>query len=187
MLSVAGLHGACGNEADEPDEAAPAAELTDDSNGAGEEPTADEAVGASSLCVSEYTPETLRERAFAFDGTVVDVGSRIDPLAPDDDIVTGDVRFEVHEWFAGGTDETVTVWMQRPVEEGDRLLVAGEPRWGGAPLDDAIAWECGFTSGYSDDLRQHWSAAFAGGDAASASPPGDAGDVRAASATTRGM
>jgi hypothetical protein len=74
LLSVAGLHGACANTADEPDEAAPAAELTDDSNGAGEEPTADEAVGASSLCVSEYTPETLRERAFAFDGTVVDVG-----------------------------------------------------------------------------------------------------------------
>jgi hypothetical protein len=116
-----------------------------------------------SRCVSEYSAETLKERAFAFDGTVVGVGSESDPRAPDEDVVTGHVQFEVHEWFAGGTGEAVTVWMQRPVEEGDRLLVAGEPRWGGAPLDDAIAWECGFTDGYSDSRSEEWSAAVADG------------------------
>ncbi len=135
---------ACGGSAGESDDAAPAAELSDASGDGLEEPSADpasEAAGGSSMsrCVSEYSAETLKERAFAFDGTVVGVGSESDPRAPDEDVVTGHVQFEVHEWFAGGTGEAVTVWMQRPVEEGDRLLVAGEPRWGGAPLDDAIA------------------------------------------------
>jgi len=28
---------------------------------------------------------------------------------------------------------------------GSRLLVSGEPRWGGGALTNAIAWGCGFT------------------------------------------
>lgn len=181
MLGVVGLVGACGGSAGESDDAAPAAALSDASGDGREEPSADPASEtAVGRCVSVYSAETLKERAFAFDGTVVDLGSESDPRAPDEDVVTGHVQFEVHEWFAGGTGEAVTVWMQRPVEEGDRLLVAGEPRWGGAPLDDAIAWECGFTDGYSDARSQEWSAAFANGDTASHSPSDAAGGVRAA-------
>lgn len=120
--------------------------------------------GSSSMsCVTQYSAETLLERAFAFHGTVVDVGGERDPRAPQEDVVTGHVRFEVHDWFAGGTGEAVTVWMQRHVEPGDRLLVAGEPRWGGEPLEDAIAWECGFTAAYSDARFEEWSAAIADG------------------------
>lgn len=167
MLGVAGLLGACGGgESD--DDAASATEVTRAPANASEETAADDLTGPAGggRCVSEYTAQTLQERAFAFDGTVVDVGTESDPLAPSDDIVTGSVQFEVHEWFVGGAGETVTVWMQRSVGEGQRLLVAGEPRWGGAPIEDAIAWECGFTSGYTDDRHQEWSAVFASVDAA---------------------
>lgn len=156
-LAALAVLAACGDSAGEAD------------NGAGirdaETPLSDQgpADSASEGCVSEYSAETLRKRAFAFDGTVVDVGTEKDPRAPEEDVVTGRAHFEVHEWFAGGTGEAVTVWMQRPVEEGDRLLVAGEPRWGGAPLEEAIAWECGFTAAYSDARSREWSAAFADG------------------------
>lgn len=121
----------------------------------------DQAGSTSMRCVEEYSSDTLRERAFAFDGTAVNISSEEDPRAPDKDIVTGHVEFQVHEWFAGGTGDVVTVWMQRSVEPGDRLLVAGEPRWGGEPVDDAIAHECGFTASYSDAGLKEWSAAFA--------------------------
>ncbi len=69
----------------------------------------------------------------------------------------------MHERFAGGSGEAVTLWMQRPVNEGDRSLVAGEPQGGGVPLDDAIAWERGFADAYSDARSQEWSAALADG------------------------
>lgn len=123
---------------------------------------AEEPAGSSSMrCVDEYSGDTLRERAFAFDGAVVNISSEKDPRAPEEDIVSGHVEFRVHEWFAGGTGEIATVWVQRSVEPGDRLLVAGEPRWGGEPMEDAIAHECGFTSSYSDARVDEWSAAFA--------------------------
>lgn len=172
-LAAIAVLAACGSSPVEPDDAAPA--VISDAAGAGDQEAAPEPAresapadqdpaGSSGMsCVSEYSAETVTERAFAFDGTVVGVGGESDPRAPAEDAVTGGVQFEVHEWFAGGAGETVTVWMQRPVEEGDRLLVAGEPRWGGAPLEDAIAWECGFTAAYSDARSHEWSSAFAGG------------------------
>jgi len=39
---------------------------------------------------------------------------------------------------------------------GTRLLVSGEPRWGGAPLTDAIAWGCGFTRYYDPATADAW-------------------------------
>jgi hypothetical protein len=50
--------------------------------------------------------------------------------------------------------------MQRPVQVGERLLVSGEPRWGGEPLDDAIAWERGFTGPFSEALSREWASAI---------------------------
>jgi hypothetical protein len=123
--------------------------------------TSSDAPDASMRCVSTYSPESLLDRAFAFDGTVVAIRDRADAQAPEHDVVKGLAQFAVHEWFAGRTDESVTVWMQRPVAKGQRLLVSGEPRWGGAPLQDAIAWECGFTAEYSDALAVEWSESFA--------------------------
>lgn len=115
---------------------------------------------ASHSCVETYSAETLRNRAFAFDGTLQEIGANSDRRAPDDDPIARVGTFRVHKWFAGGGGDTVTVAMQRQAEAGQRLLVAGEPRWGGEPLDHAVAWECGFTVGYSEGLAQEWEAAF---------------------------
>jgi hypothetical protein len=48
-------------------------------------------------------------------------------------------------------------------EEGTRMLISGEPRWGGQPLDDAIAWSCGFTSYYEVNVADEWRAALSRG------------------------
>jgi hypothetical protein len=86
---------------------------------------------------------------------------------------TAAVTFQVNEWFKGGAGETVTVDLMAPTsniagndtplyEEGTRLLVSGEPRWGGAPLDDAIAWSCGgFTRYYESAVADDWRAGTA--------------------------
>ena len=78
------------------------------------------------------------------------------------------MTFAVNEWFKGGPGSTVTVDLFAPTssmagtdtpvfEAGTRLLVSGEPRWGGAALDDAIAWSCGgFTSYYESAVADQW-------------------------------
>ncbi len=109
--------------------------------------------------MTTFSPQALSERAFAFDGTVVEVTSEIDPQLGDDGSgIRPQPRalFEVAEWFAGGSEPTVWVWLQRQVAVGDRLLVSGQPRWGGEPLDDAIQWECGFTLEHSAKDASDW-------------------------------
>lgn len=78
------------------------------------------------------------------------------------------MTFTVNEWFEGGTARAITVDLMAPTsriagdetpayEAGTRLLVSGEPRWGGAPLDDAIAWTCGgFTRCYEASVAEDW-------------------------------
>jgi hypothetical protein len=75
------------------------------------------------------------------------------------------VTFSVDEWFQGGSEPTITVDMQPPIFVGEgspsygvgtRLLVSGEPRWGGKPLDDAIVWGCGFTRCYTPQTADAW-------------------------------
>ena len=121
-------------------------------------------------CVESYDGgDSVAGRAFAFDGTVTAIGPARTDREPDSQSVG--VRFEVNEWFAGGNTATVVVDMTRPdivrVEEmapaygvGTRLLVSGEPRWGGAPLDDPIAWGCGFTRYYDEATAGSWRAEF---------------------------
>lgn len=125
--------------------------------------------GAAS-CTEEYAPEAVANRAFAFDGVIVEIGpSRSDrPDRGAVDLVG--VTFSVQQWFAGGTGATVTVDMPPPLEEGQggtaevvpsyavgsRLLVSGEPRWGGSPLDNAVAWGCGFTRYYDQQTAESW-------------------------------
>lgn len=111
-------------------------------------------------CVETFTPETVRHRAFAFEGTVLALSEDPDPQAPDYDSVVLRAQFEVQRWFSGGSDATVWVWMQRSLSIGDRMLVAGEPRWGGAPLDDAVSWGCGFTVAAEPAIAAVWAAAF---------------------------
>jgi hypothetical protein len=120
------------------------------------------AQGAS--CVETFSLDGLSGRSFAFDGTVVEVGREVDPKLEDDGSGVQPqrrARFEVAEWFTGGSGDTVLVWLQRDVSVGDRLLVSGEPRWGGAPLDDAIQWECGWTVEHSSSAAAAWREATA--------------------------
>jgi hypothetical protein len=131
--------------------------------------------GPASSCVEEYGPETLSRRAFAFDGTIIAVEIRKDPkLPPPEEGVVDEgipwVAFSVHRWYRGGSAPEAGVWIehlnvQTSVETisgtpGTRLLVAGQPRWGGDPMDDAIAWACGFTQPYTDEAAADWAAVF---------------------------
>lgn|GEM_PF-1439729 len=125
-------------------------------------------------CAEGYDLTTLKRRAFAFDGTV----SRIAPLRPP---VEGSsalpgyltVTFTVHEWFRGGDQATVAVGMipvpapgrmgspeGTSLHVGTRLLVSGEPRIGGRPLQDPIAWGCGFTRIFDQATAAAWRQTF---------------------------
>ncbi len=131
-------------------------------------------VGDSGLtsCAFEYSPRTLADRAFAFDGTAVSVGPARTERPGNGGGYVG-TTFEVHEWFAGGSGTTVTIDMAPPADArsdenseyapgyalGDRLLVSGEHRWGGATMDDAIAWTCGFTRYYDEATADLWRSA----------------------------
>jgi hypothetical protein len=129
--------------------------------------------GAAASCVEGYNIKTIGNRAFAFDGTIVSIGEGATNKADKGQLDTAAVTFQVNEWFKGGARETVTVDLMAPAsniagdetpayEEGTRLLVSGEPRWGGAPLDDAIAWSCGgFTRYYESAVADDWRAGTA--------------------------
>lgn len=111
--------------------------------------------------------------AFAFDGTVTAIadgsgGGEFGELG------YVDVTFSVREWFHGGGADRVTVQMWAPPPTagqagdygagyygvGTRLLVTGEPRWGGEPLNEAVAWFCGFTRTYDDSTATAWRETF---------------------------
>ena len=124
-------------------------------------------------CVSRYSPETVRDRAFAFDGTVKSVETRVDPKLPAELARLGSqsqelpwVTFKVNQWFKGGGSPEVAIWVPRyapegvwPLEPGDRLLAAGEYRWG-QPPEDPLAWGCGFTQLYTPEAAEQWAEAM---------------------------
>jgi len=112
-------------------------------------------------CVEVMTTATLAGRAFGFDGTVLSVvpAAEVDEDAGDSPAYPL-ATFEVHKWFAGGDGGSVEVKIQREVAIGERLLVSGEPLFGGDPLDDPIAWECGFTVEHSDATADNWRTAW---------------------------
>lgn len=129
--------------------------------------------GTATSCVEEYSPEAVADRAFAFDGVVVDVGSATSNRGGDSNLDLAGVTFEVGEWFSGGRGSTVTIDMPAPTEGshglseggpsyaiGSRLLVSGEPRWGGTALSDAIAWSCDFTRYYDPATANSWARAL---------------------------
>ena len=116
----------------------------------------------------------MTERAFAFDGTVTEIGKGTTNRPGSGHIDFSAVTFAVNEWFHGGSGSTVTIDMldpSRSISEsidgkappsyavGTRLLVSGEPRWGGVPLADAIGWGCGFTRYYDAATADEWRAA----------------------------
>lgn len=120
-------------------------------------------------CVETYGLPALAQRAFAFDGTVASIVG--DPRALARGGLPGYVfvTFSVHEWFRGGSGTTVTVDLFGPAvnvghetsyRAGTRLLVSGEPRYGGGPLRDPIGWGCGFTRYYDQATATAWGQAF---------------------------
>ena len=117
-------------------------------------------------CAFEYSPSTLAARSWAFDGTLESVGTVVDSQLGE----VASATFKVNRWYKGGSGDTVTVLYESgPISEfapeagsGARLLVAGEPRWGGQPLDGPVAWGCGFTQSWSQDAADTWAAALEG-------------------------
>lgn len=119
-------------------------------------------------CVEGYDSTTIGHRSFAFDGTVTALGPGTTNRPGTGRLDTVAVTFAVNEWFTGGTGATVTVDLMSPAstgsgnevplyEQGTRLLVSGEPRWGGDPLQDPIAWSCGgFTRYYEPAVADDW-------------------------------
>lgn len=133
------------------------------------------AAGAAS-CTESYSPDAVAARGFAFDGTVTHIGPARSNQAGSEHLDLAGVTFAVNEWFHGGSGSVVTIDMprtSRSISEsisqpppsygvGTRLLVSGEPRWGGVPLADAIAWGCGFTRYYDAQSASEWRTAEAG-------------------------
>jgi hypothetical protein len=131
------------------------------------------AIGGEAMnCVEAYGPETLANRAFAFDGTVTGIAE----AAPDDElsiIADVEVTFRIEQWLRGGDAGQFTVSMIPPdadtsagngsYQVGSRLLVSGEDRWGDEQLSDPVVWYCGFTRTYSAGAAEQWRQAFAGG------------------------
>lgn len=128
--------------------------------------------GQENSCALAYSPQAVRQRAFAFDGTVTRIGAQ-----PTDSVGYTPVTFRVNEWFRGGSADRVVVGMLlppkiggieeqfAPVRVGVRLLVSGEPRagTGAQPLDDAVAWGCGFTRFYDQGTAAAWRRAIGRG------------------------
>ena len=122
--------------------------------------------GAMPSCVEEYSPHAIGARAFAFDGVVTSVGLPVSDTGEYADMGLPGVTFEVREWFAGGTGDTVTVDLQAdsgdPAEAdfsygiGSRLLISGESRSDGAPLESPIAWMCGFSRYFDEGTAAAW-------------------------------
>jgi len=108
-------------------------------------------------CAFAFSPTTLAERQFAFDGTVTDI---VEPSAQD---APYDVTFDVTRWFAGGDGPTVTVKTydvsgtslagDLGLTQGERILASG---------DDGFLWGCGFSMPYTDRDAAVFQDAFAG-------------------------
>jgi hypothetical protein len=116
---------------------------------------------------------TLSLRSWAFDGTVESIGVTHDSRLGSVPSAT----FSVNRWYKGGNDEKVTVQYEvGSISEfvpatgpGTRMLLAGEPRWGGQPLDDPVAWGCGFSLPWTDTAERAWVKSFAAGAAVNGS------------------
>jgi hypothetical protein len=111
---------------------------------------------AAAMCIEVYTPENLLHRQFAFDGTVTGItdAGNVD--------VGVSVTFDVNSSYIGDLGDTLTLTASGmgseggdseggpPINVGDRLLISG---------DDGVAWTCGFSRTYSDEMAAEWESA----------------------------
>lgn len=97
-------------------------------------------------CVESYSLETLRNRTYAFDGTVA--------------AISGDsVTFRVNEAYRGASSGEITLTATGmsgasitsaggpTLNVGERYLVAG---------DGTFVWSCGFTQAYDPAIAASW-------------------------------
>ena len=133
---------------------------------AAEEPatTIPSITGSAGSCALEFNKSTLRDRAWAFDRTVESIGVTTDSRLG----AVPSATFAVRRWYKGGVGDRVTIQYDAgAISElapsagvGNRMLVSGEPRWGGQPLDDPVAWGCGFSSKWTETTERTWTDAF---------------------------
>ena len=104
----------------------------------------------SAMCVEQYSPATLANRTFAFEGTVSEIdGDRVSFTinqgyrGADEPTITLDA--------AGMTGTTITSAGGPNLQVGERYLVAG---------DDHFVWACGFTQPYDPLVAQEWASAL---------------------------
>lgn len=160
---------ACGNDVREEERSGmPTVESLSDATVAADGPTEPVDGGETASCFERYDSAAVARRAFAFDGTITKIRPVPRTMVGEAVLDTVAVTFSVNEWLRGGRASTVTVQMYPPAgirsssaespiyNIGTRLLVSGEPRWGGGPLDEPIAWSCGFTRNYDPTTANAW-------------------------------
>lgn len=145
------------SDGNEPD---PAAQATGTTGSSAADELTDPIVaegGAAGLgsCAFGFSPETLAERQFAFDGTVAEIA---EPAAQD---APYEVVFDVTTWYRGGEGSSVTVKTydvsgtslagDLGLEPGERILASG---------DDDFLWGCGFSMPYTDQDAAAFEDAF---------------------------
>ena len=125
----------------------------------------------SASCAYGYSPERLRESAFAFDGTVVAIDQPTAAYGPYAQMYSL-VTFTVNEWFKPGEDgeqTRVLLPVSRtprpsgdyaygfPYEVGSRLLITGavNPDMASS-LVNQLAWACNFSRFYDKRSAREW-------------------------------
>jgi hypothetical protein len=106
----------------------------------------------SAACVEQYSPTTLANRTFAFDGTV----SAIDGEQ---------VTFTVGTAYRGAAGGTIT--LDAPGMTGTAITSAGGPNLAVGERylvagDDRFVWACGYTQPYDAGVAAQWAAALGG-------------------------
>jgi hypothetical protein len=112
-------------------------------------------------CIEQYSPQTLPNRDWAFDGVIETVENPADPHSEDPGQTTTTVTFDVARWFWGGSGKQISLQTYAgpssagDVEEsiGSHLLVSG---------DEDFLWLCGFTQPFSAAGEGEFEAAAAG-------------------------
>ncbi|HEY7755439.1 MAG TPA: hypothetical protein VID69_04345 [Actinomycetota bacterium] len=107
-------------------------------------------------CAFPFSVETLAERGFAFEGTVVAIR---EPAAMD---APYEADLDVARWYRGGPEPTTTVRTydvsgtslagDLGLAVGDRILASG---------DEGFLWGCGFSMAYSAEGAEIFERAFA--------------------------
>ncbi len=106
----------------------------------------------SAACVEQYSPASLANRAFAFDGTVTAVSGEKVTFAVNT-AYRGAVGDRITLDAPGMTGTAITSAGGANLAVGERYLVAG---------DATFVWACGFTQPYDEDVAADWSEALGG-------------------------